>query len=168
MLYPDFKNYVRERGLVSEGDGLILAVSGGVDSMTMMDLVLRFAKAMRLRPAIAHVNHGLRGAASQADEELVRHAAETSKVPFLLKRQGPAGGENLQDSARRIRSRFLRRAAAEQGARSVLLAHNRGDQAETVLMHMLRGAGLDGLVGMRPASQDGDIRTVRPLLFASR
>lgn len=168
MLYPNFKNYVRERGLVSEGDGVVLSVSGGVDSMAMMDLVLRLAGPMKLKVSVAHVNHGLRGAASQADEELVRHAAEEGKVPFALLRREPEKGENLQDSARRIRMDFLRKAAAERDARSVLLGHNRADQAETVLMHIVRGSGLEGLVGMRPLAEDDGVRIVRPILFAPR
>ena len=168
MLYPNFKKFIAEGGLVTEGSAVVLSVSGGVDSMVMMDLVSRLARPMKLSVTVAHVNHRLRGRNSDADEELVRHAAEAYDFDFMLKRARPPKGRNLQDAARRIRMEFLNRAAGKCGATCVLIAHNRGDQAETMLMHLIRGAGLEGLAGMRSSAMAGSVKIVRPLLFAAR
>jgi len=168
MIYPAFKRFISDEGLVSEGDRVLVAVSGGVDSMVMMDLFSRVAKGLNLEICVAHVNYGLRGRESGADEELVQHEAERYGFEFKLKRARPAKGENLQDAARRIRIDFFRRAAGECHANSVSLAHNMGDQAETILMHLIRGAGLAGLAGMRSESMQDGLRLIRPLLFAAR
>ena len=168
MLYPNFKKFIAEGGLITEGSAVVLSVSGGVDSMVMMDLVSRLARPMKLSVTVAHVNHRLRGRNSDADEELVRHSAERYGFNFILKRARPPKGRNLQNAARRIRMEFLKGTAGECRAGCVLIAHNRGDQAETMLMHLIRGAGLPGLAGMRPSAIAGSVKIVRPLLFAGR
>ncbi|MBN1282516.1 MAG: tRNA lysidine(34) synthetase TilS [Proteobacteria bacterium] len=168
MLYPDFKRFVSAEGLLREGDRLLVAVSGGVDSMVMMELLSRVARGMDLRARVVHVNHMLRGRESMRDERHVEREARRLGFEFASARARPRAGENLQGSARSLRLRFFRRQAEEFRASRVLLAHNRGDQAETVLMHIVRGAGLAGLAGMSPLSRADGILIARPLLFASR
>ncbi len=168
MLYPDFKRYVASHDLLTEGERVILAVSGGVDSMVMMDLVSRIARPMDLNVCVAHVNHGLRGRQSDMDEGLVKEETARLGFDFASRRAPPKKDQNLQDSARTARFSFFRRLARKSGASKVLLAHNRGDQAETVLMHLIRGSGLAGLCGMSPVSSAEGLIVVRPMLFAPR
>jgi tRNA(Ile)-lysidine synthase len=167
-LYAEFLRAVSEWGIVAPGEGVVVAVSGGVDSMSLLDLAVRASRSRGFCVSAAHVNYRLRGADSDADEALVRDAAARLGIPFDVRRVRPPAGENTQDAARCIRQRFLRSVAKRRKARAVLLGHNRGDQAETILMHMLRGAGLAGLCGMRPCSEGGGVCFARPLLTASR
>jgi tRNA(Ile)-lysidine synthase len=168
MLYADFKRNVVEQGLVARGDAVVVGVSGGIDSMVLLDLLCRLASPIGFRVSVAHVNHRLRGKASDGDEALVRKTALRYGIPFDVARLRPPKGDNLQDAARALRMRFFEAAATRQGSRAICLAHHQGDQAETILLHLLRGSGLGGLSGMRPVSSLGEARLVRPLLFASR
>ncbi len=168
MLYPHFQRFLKQRALIERGATVVAAVSGGIDSMAMLDLLCRCSRSHKLEIVVAHVNHGLRGRASEADERLVRDEARRRGLAFRCERLTPRRGQNVQDSARRLRYAFLREVAAEFDAQAIALAHHRGDQAETILMHLLRGSGLAGLSGMRPLMRNGDLDIVRPLLFASR
>ncbi|HPM42016.1 MAG TPA: tRNA lysidine(34) synthetase TilS, partial [bacterium] len=168
MLLPRFKKFASDRALFARGDGVVLAVSGGVDSMVMLDLFGRLSGPWNLELTVAHVNYGLRGRASDADERFVRMECESRGVRFELLRQGVRKDENLQNEARRIRYRFLGETAARRGARVVATAHQMDDQAETILLHLIRGSGLRGLAGMSEKSAQGKLSIVRPLLFATR
>ena len=168
MLLPRFKRFATERALFSRGEGVVLAVSGGIDSMVMLDLFGRLAGPWNLSLTVAHVNYGLRGRASNADERFVREVCERRGVRFELLKQSVRKGENLQNEARRIRYRFLGETAARRGARVVATAHQMDDQAETILLHLIRGSGLRGLAGMPEKSAQGKLSLVRPLLFATR
>jgi tRNA(Ile)-lysidine synthase len=168
MLFQAFKRFVADNGLLSEGERAVVAVSGGIDSMVMLHLLARLSKTMKLDLIVAHANHGLRGKESDGDEEFVRGAAEGLGLALFTRRLKPQEGENVQDAARRLRFKFLTKLAKDSGARSVCLGHNMGDQAETILIHMIRGSGLSGLCGMRPLTALGPACVVRPLLFATR
>lgn len=167
-LFPDFKRFVADNGLLGAGDRAVVAVSGGVDSMVMLDMLVRLSRSISLDLIVAHANHGLRGRESDDDERFVRCAAEGLGLKCFSKRLVPPEGENVQDAARGLRLKFLTKLAKDSGARSVCLGHNMGDQAETILIHMIRGSGLSGLCGMRPLSARGQVRIARPLLFAGR
>lgn len=167
MLFNSYKKFIADNALIAEGDRIVVAVSGGVDSMVLMDLLCRSARNCGLEIIVAHVNHGLRGADSDLDEKLVRERSEHQGIRCVVTRSKPAG-DNLQDSARRIRYDFLGRTAKKFRASSIAVAHHMDDQAETVLIHLLRGAGLKGLVGMRPLSKVGATDIIRPLLGTPR
>jgi tRNA(Ile)-lysidine synthase len=134
------------------------------------------ARRHRLTVSIAHVNHTLRGAEADADEAAVRALAHKLGVPFAAARVEPRAARaqapssrtrpTLQEAARRLRERALRRLAAELGAERIATAHTADDQAETVLLRVLRGVGPSGLAGIPPRSADGVF--VRPLLRATR
>lgn len=168
MLFPRFKKFVSVHRLVAEGDGVVVAASGGLDSMALLDLVCRIARPMRLAVSAAHVNYGLRGRSSDADEALVLEVCRERGIECDSLRRRPQAGANLQDAARRIRYDFFRRSAEKRGARAIATAHHAGDQAETILLHLLRGAGIRGLAGMRPLAERGGMALIRPLLFATR
>ena len=152
---------------------LLLAVSGGLDSCVLLAVVLRIARGLELELAVAHVNHQLRGAESDADEDFVRGLAEEAGVPIFVRRVDPQalrrGGSSrdrptLEEAARTLRRQALRDVAGEFDARWIATAHHAGDQAETVLMRVLRGTGPVGLGAMAPIREEKGIRWIRPLL----
>lgn len=145
-----------------------LAVSGGGDSMAMLWLVAPWARANGIAVSVATVDHGLRpGAAEEA--RFVADVCEGLGVPHaILRWEGWSGRGNLQAAAREARRELLARWAGERGADAVLLAHTRDDQAETVLMRLARGSGVDGLAAMREDWRERGRRWMRPLLDAGR
>ena len=159
-----------------EGRSIAVACSGGVDSITLAHALHQLADRARLRVSIAHVNHSLRGAESDADEAFVSDFAASLAVPCESERvdpralvQGAAASRSrptVQEAARRLRADALRRLAARLGADRIATAHTADDQAETVLLRLLRGSGPEGLGGIPEQSPDGKL--VRPLLRVSR
>lgn len=156
-------------GMWKNGDTVIAAVSGGPDSIAMLHLLHELSRQQNFRLLCAHVNHGLRPAESAAEAELVRQAAARLNIPFELGELDVRSykrdtGLGTQAAARELRYRFLRETARKHGASAVALAHHADDQAETVMLHILRGSGSGGLTGMRRVRQWEDVRLVRPLL----
>src|SRR5262249_54081857 len=136
---------------VDQASALLLAVSGGADSVSLLDALVRLGKRGKLSAKIfvAHLNHQLRGEESDEDEAFVRELAAQLQVECFVKRCAIAGAakcekQNLEATARRARYEFLARAAQRCGARCVLTAHTQDDQAETILMRLLRGSGGEG------------------------
>ncbi len=167
MIVPRFRRAAEACGLLAE-PALIIGVSGGVDSMVLLELLANAARGGKPQLVVAHINYGLRGRASDADEALVRAAAKRLNLPGDSRRVRLGKRGNVQEAARRARFAFFADLAKEHGARTIVLAHHRGDQAETLLLHLLRGAGLSGLAGMRPVAEQEGVRVVRPLLGTSR
>jgi tRNA(Ile)-lysidine synthase len=158
-----------------EGRRLLVAVSGGLDSVTLAHVLREISERRRLELAIAHVNHGLRGAESEADQALVEALGAKLGLRVLVERVAPEGlrrggpsrdRPTLQEAARELRYAALGRMAEAVGAAHVATAHTLDDQAETVLLRLLRGSGPDGLGGIPERSADG--RVVRPLLGVTR
>ena len=160
---------IREQQLFSPGDTLIIGLSGGADSSALLDL-LTDLPAIPLRLVAAHLNHCLRGAESDLDEEFCRSLAKRYKIPFESRRidvRAMAGQSslNLEDAGRRARIAFFDELRTAWQASAVVLAHHADDQAETVLMRLLRGSGMPGLAGI---SYRNDRGYVRPLLNVTR
>lgn len=160
------KAYIKEYRLIEPGELVLVAVSAGRDSMTLAHLLLKLQKELGFSIAIANFNHHLR---PEADEEgqFVAEFARLNGVPAFLGGADIAQlsiGGNLQEVARRERYAYLRSLAAKIGASKIAVAHHADDQAETVLLHLLRGSGLSGLAAMSPSKNN----IIRPLLFASR
>ena len=144
--------------------GHVLAgVSGGADSVALLLMLLE--RGCRL--TAVHVNHGLRGVESDGDEDFVRTLCRKQAVPLLCYRAHPPEHPG-EDWARRARYGFFREAMAQSGAEAIALAHHRDDQAETLLMHLMRGAGLTGLTAMAEDSVADGMRILRPLLTMTR
>lgn len=160
------KQTIREHRLLAPGDGVVVAVSGGVDSMVLFHLLANLGPSLRLRLHAAHLNHGLRGAEAERDASAVQAWAEALGVPLTVERAGPLDrrGGSLQRAARAARHHFLERVADRARAERIALGHNQDDLAETVLLNLLRGAGLRGLAGIPPARG----RIIRPLLDVPR
>lgn len=150
-------------------DRLVVALSGGADSCALLDLLTRLP-GYDLVLVAAHLNHGLRGAESDGDEQFCRELAAGYGIPFESCRidvgaLAQAEGLNLEDAGRRARISFLDAVRQQHGAAAVVTAHHSDDQAETVLMRLLRGSGMAGLSGMRYRNQRGYLR---PLLDVTR
>ncbi len=156
------------------GERLLVAVSGGRDSVSLLHALSELSARTRLTLAIGHINHGLRGAESEADAGFVRGLGQRLGLPVHLQRADPTplregrssrSRPTMQEAARQVRYQALQAIAAPLGAR-IATAHTADDQAETVLLRLLRGTGPDGLRGIRECSDDG--RVVRPLLQITR
>ncbi|HTV41021.1 MAG TPA: tRNA lysidine(34) synthetase TilS [Candidatus Sulfotelmatobacter sp.] len=165
-------------GLRSPESGIkiLVAVSGGLDSMVLLHALKTPAVARRWKLAVAHFNHSLRGRASDADEAFVRKTTESMKLPFFsssadVKQVARQEKISIEMAARRLRHEFLARTAREHGANTIALAHHADDQVELFFLRLLRGAGGSGLGGMQwrsPSPVDKRISLVRPLLVVPR
>lgn len=165
MLLARARRTLRERRLVRRGDRVLVAVSGGPDSVAMLDVLARLAPEFELALEVASVDHGIRPEAA-AEVELARAHASRLALPFHALQVGVAArGGSLQARARAARYAALRELAGQLGAMRIAVGHTLSDQAETVLARLLRGAGPRGLSGIAPRRPDG---VIRPLIDASR
>ncbi|MEK7830602.1 MAG: tRNA lysidine(34) synthetase TilS [Acidobacteriota bacterium] len=161
---------------VGESSSLVVAVSGGADSISLLDACVRLSGRDKLPVKIfaAHLNHQLRGEESDGDEAFVRRLAVELGIECLIERIAVADfakaeKRNLEATARRLRYEFLARAAESFRAEFVCTAHTLDDQAETILMRLLRGTGADGMRGIRLASPLGEnAKLIRPMLAVTR
>jgi tRNA(Ile)-lysidine synthase len=167
---------IQNRRLLQRGQAVLAAVSGGLDSMALLHALHQLSSRHRWRLTVVHFNHRLRGRSSNADEKLVRQTAAAMGLPFV------AGRANVRDfakrtklsvemAARKLRHDFFARTAKERKIRVIALAHHADDQVELFFLRVLRGAGGEGLAGMKwrsPSPVDSKIMLVRPLLDATR
>lgn len=159
----------RRRKLLSPGDRVGVAVSGGADSVGLLRLLERLHRRLGIALMVAHFDHGLRGAESDADAEFVVDLARRLGLECVMERgdvltTASRNKWNLEDAGRRMRYAFFERLVATGKATRIAVAHTEDDQAETVLAHLLRGTGPTGLSGIHP--ETGTI--VRPLLSERR
>lgn len=159
------------------GKTLLVAVSGGGDSLALLYALHQAQAEFDLRLCGAHLNHTLRGDESDADAAFVADAFRRLDIPYTCERADIAAYRrahrlSMEDAARRVRYAFLADAAAHHAAHAVAVAHTADDQAETLLMNIIRGSGLDGLRGMQPldclAIDAADLTLFRPLLGVTR
>jgi tRNA(Ile)-lysidine synthase len=159
----------RGRGLLRDGDHVLVAVSGGADSLVLLDCLCRIRGALDLRLAVGHVDHGLRPGSAADAEAVLAHAAALGLPAFATRVDVAAavreGGRTVEEAGRELRTAALAAMARRRRLRVVATGHTATDQAETVLMRLVRGTGPLGLAGIDPARRDG---FVRPLLCATR
>jgi len=165
---------IRKQALLDPGAGVLVALSGGPDSVCLAMLLHRLRERLDLTLAAGHVNYGLRGEDSEGDEAFVREFCSGLGIPLHLTRADPrpGGNGNLEENARIQRYEFLAEIACREKM-VIATGHNADDQAETFLLNLLRGAGYRGLAGMLPARVQrgpggGTCRVIRPLLHCSR
>lgn len=159
----------KEEEIIPPESSVLIALSGGVDSVTLTDVLLELRGALRIeRLALAHFNHMIREKADQEEDFCVKFAKERGLKVFVgredVARVADEEGRNLEDTARELRYSFLREVKEREGFDLIATAHHLSDLVETSLMWIVRGAGLEGLLGFEP--KEGDI--VRPLYRATR
>jgi len=164
-MLEDFNQFIEKHQLFTKNDRILLAVSGGIDSVVMAKLF----SLSNYEFGIAHVNFGLRGEESQADELFVKKFAKGLKVPFYAiqfetKAFAEAEKISIQQAARMLRYQWFEEIAAKENYQKIATAHHRSDQAETVLFNLTRGTGIAGYHGI--PVENGKI--VRPMAFASQ
>jgi tRNA(Ile)-lysidine synthase len=167
-LLRQVRRTIERYDLLVAGDGVVVGVSGGPDSLCLLHVLRHLREEYHLRLHVAHLHHGTRGADSDADAEFVAALAAEWGIPVTVERQdvpalARARRMTLEEMARRVRYAFLARVAGDVGASKIAVGHNADDQAETVLMHLLRGAGPAGLRGMLPLTPITDYRMLEPL-----
>lgn len=168
-LFVRFREEAAEAGWLTPDMAIVAAVSGGPDSMALLRLLRGLSEIAPLRVVVAHANHQFRGAESDAEEALVRGVAEAWGLPFESAALNvPAyiaeTGMNAQSAAREKRYAFLLEAARKHGCSAIALGHHADDQAETVLMRVIRGTGPGGLSGMPRTRREKEMELIRPLL----
>lgn len=167
----------RRKHLFRDGDAVLLAVSGGPDSVAMLDFFAGQARSHRLRLRVCHINHKLRGRLADADAAFVKRLAADYGLPASIlsadvKKLARAQGKSVEHAARDARYRLLSRTALKTGCGLVATAHHSDDHAETVLLNLLRGTEPKGLLGI-PEQRElcggrRKVRLIRPLLAVSR
>lgn len=161
---------IKDHDLIPPGGRVIVALSGGPDSVALLHLLRELAEhGVLVVAGLAHFNHQLRGAAAQRDEEFCRDLANRLSLPIDVETCDVAAiarerRRSIEDVARSVRYAFLERAASRSAAERIAVGHTRDDQAETFLLRLLRGAGPRGLASIRPRA--GSV--VRPMLDLSR
>jgi tRNA(Ile)-lysidine synthase len=168
--------FIREHQLVSVGEKLVVAVSGGADSVCLLHILVKLLKELKIKLHIAHLNHQLRGADSDADADYVADLSRQLGIPATIEKRDVLGYQkqkhlSLEEAAREVRYRFLAEVARAIGAGRVATGHTRDDHIETILMHLIRGSGTRGLRGLQPTTlwQSGteSLTIIRPLLEIS-
>jgi tRNA(Ile)-lysidine synthase len=173
MYYPiqtfqKVKRTLSRHQMISEGDSVIVAVSGGPDSVCLLHILHELKDELHVHLVVAHFDHGLRPAEDEGETDFVRGLARFLELPFetakgrLLAKRTRGSREEV---ARNARYSFLERVRKKHKARKIALGHNLNDQAETILMRLLRGSGPSGLTGIPPC-RDGEI--IRPLIEIER
>ncbi len=172
MLVEKVARYVEQHSLIQEGDRLLVAVSGGPDSLCMLHILRALAPRYRLTLVVAHLDHCIRPEAREEAEAVSALAAHWSlpfegaaiDVPAFRKGRRFSASE----ASRVVRFQFLTKAAKKHGTRKIALGQQLDDQAETVLFNLLRGTGPGGLAGILPKRTFGPVELIRPLLCISR
>lgn len=153
---------------------IVVAVSGGADSVALLRGLAQIGSSFRLDLLIAHVNHQLRGTASDSDESWVRRLSEETGVDCCVRKVDVTGraeerSQSIEEAARDARYEVLSEIAAAADAAGIATAHSADDQVETILHHVIRGTGLAGLRGMQPVRQlDIGVNLIRPMLQITR
>jgi tRNA(Ile)-lysidine synthase len=168
--------FIQQHQLISGGK-LVVAVSGGPDSVCLVHILAKLQKELKVSLHVAHLNHQLRGAESEADAQYVSDLARQLDIPATIEGREVKGYQkqqhlSLEEAAREVRYSFLAEVAKTIGAKRVAVGHTRNDHIETILMHLIRGTGTRGLHGLQPCSEwkskTASTTIIRPLLEVSR
>jgi tRNA(Ile)-lysidine synthase len=182
VIQEKFRKVIRKSQLISLGDRVLVAVSGGPDSVALLHVLYNLQDELGLHLEVAHLEHGIRGEEAKDDARFVRELAKRLKLPVHIKEisiprmRSRAGKGNIEALARRERYGFLAEVARQRNLDKIATAHTQDDQAETVLMWLLRGSGRKGLGGMAPiqiinlagAESSKGVTIIRPLVGVSK
>jgi len=169
--------FIQEEHLISSPSCLLVAVSGGPDSVCLLHILVELQEELGIALHIAHLNHKLRGAESDADARYVSQLASHLGLPFTIEERDVKAYQarkriSPEEAAREVRYTFLAQVAQSVGAKETAVGHTLDDHIETILMHLVRGTGIKGLQGLQPRTQwqpaENSLTVVRPLLQVSR
>lgn len=163
-------NTINENKMINKGDGIIVALSGGPDSICLLHVLHTLKNKYNLTIYAAHINHMLRGDESDTDERVCKEYCESLDVEFFsravdIEKMALEQGVSTEMAGRDARYAFFGEIMKRVGAQKIAVAHNQNDQAETVLMRMMRGTGIEGLVGIKPVR---DEIFIRPIINVTR
>jgi len=170
-------DFILENKLVSGQHCLLSAVSGGPDSVCLLHILVKLQEELGIRLHIAHLNHQLRGAESEADAQYVSNLARRLDIPATIEQRNVKAYQgqhhlSLEEAAREVRYTFLAQVAKSVGVTRAAVGHTTDDHIETILMHLIRGSGTRGLRGLQPSSlwqsSGNSLTIIRPLLPVSR
>jgi tRNA(Ile)-lysidine synthase len=170
-------DFIQARRLISGGEIVLVAVSGGQDSVCLLHVLNNLQSVLDIKLHVAHLNHQLRGKEAAADARYVAALAKKLGIPCTVEKRDVLSyqkehGLSLEEAAREVRYGFLASVAEAVGADLVAVGHTLDDQAETILLHLVRGTGTKGLRGLRPAAgwpyAGGKLQIIRPLLEVRR
>lgn len=169
-LINSVKNTIFTHNLINDGDAVLVALSGGADSVCLLDALCRMRKELGITVGAAHLNHMIRGREADRDEAYAAEVCTKLGVPFYAERVdvpelSKKDGISEEAAGRKARYDFFKRLCSAHGYNKIATAHNRNDKAETVIMRILRGTGIDGLAAIKYKREDG---VIRPLLDVVR
>ena len=162
---------IKKYNLIEEGDRVVIGVSGGPDSISLLDILNKFKqnKILNFEIIVAHINHQIREEAND-DEEYVQDYCEKNKIKFYSKRIDVIKYANnnkigLEEAGRNLRYEFFDEILQKENANKIAIAHNKNDKAETIIMNIIRGSGISGLRGIEPIR---DNKYIRPIIECER
>ena len=161
-----FLNTCKKFNLISQGDKIVVGVSGGPDSISLVHLLIKYKEKFGCELVVCHINHLIRSDSTD-DEKFVENYCQKNGIKFFAKRVDveTLAKENklsVEDAGRRVRYEFFEEIASKEKANKIAIAHNKNDNAETILLNLIRGTGAKGLEGIRPFDEARHI--VRPLI----
>ena len=170
LLYKKVMSYIRDNNLIRSGDKILVALSGGPDSVCLLNILYNLKDKLDIEIGSAHLNHMLRDKDAFEDEEYVKDLCENLNIPCFVKRvdinkYSKEKKMSSEMAGRDSRYNFFEEVIKKHGYNKIAVAHNENDQAETVIMRMMRGTGLEGLTGIKSKRKDG---IIRPILCLKR
>ena len=168
-LEEKFLNTIKENNLIEAGDVIVVGVSGGPDSITLLTCLNKYKKQLGCKLVVAHINHLIREDSTE-DEQFVENVCKKMDIPFYVKRAkveeiAKANKKGTEEVGREIRYSFFDEIAENENANKIAIAHNMNDNAETIILNLLRGTGAKGLEGIQPSEYG---KYIRPLINCER
>ena len=168
MLQEKVRNIITKYNLLDKGDSVIVGVSGGPDSMTLLTLLLELKEEYNLQIYVAHVNHMIRENAIK-DEEYVKEFCDKNNIKLFIKRENiieksKQDKKGLEETGREVRYNFFEEVSKNTNSNKIAIAHNLNDKIETIIMNLTRGTGISGLKGIEPKRE----KYIRPLIEIER
>lgn len=163
---------IRQYDMISRGDKVLVATSGGADSVSLLKTLLNLKKKLGIEVVAANIDHSLRGEESAADSKFVKSLAKEMGIDIAYKKidvkKSGTKKSSIEEKARKKRYEFLSKAAKSRKCNVIATGHTMDDQAETVLMRVIHGSSTEGISGIPPVRKQGKIRIVRPLIRTER
>ncbi len=168
-MFEKVRNYIKEHDMLEKGDRIVIGVSGGADSVCLFHVLFRLIEEYNLKLFVVHVNHGVRKIDADLDEAYVKELCDEWEIPFRsikvdMKGIAERKGLSEEEAGRMIRYEEFYRHFTENKCNKIAIAHNKNDNAETILFHLFRGSGMKGLSGILPVRNE----IIRPLLGIER